>query len=74
MADQEIWSNEWGGWLPVVTSRYVGAKGENSWILETIFSNNDMLPVSLGEFQPQDLNGEHCLEAFSESVALNLAN
>ncbi len=67
LADQEFWDNEWGGWTPIVTSRHVGAKGENSWILETIFSNNKMMPVSLGEYQPQHLDGRRCLELFSES-------
>ena len=53
LADEEIWSNERGGWTPVVESRYVGAKGENSWILETAFSSNRMTPFNnLGKFEP----------------------
>ena len=67
LADQEIWSNERGGWNPVVESRHVGAKGENSWFLETIFSGNEMTPYSLKRFAPDFLNGQRCLELFRES-------
>ncbi|MEI8376251.1 MAG: AAA family ATPase [Planctomycetota bacterium] len=58
---------EWGAWSPVVESRHVGAKGENSWILETIFSTNEMMPARPGEFKGYYLDGKRCLELLSDS-------